>query len=71
MRRAGFVGRGLVASSSISGGVARVRESVDGFVHFGCPLHFVPLGEQDALAEGGCAARVPDPHRARLRRRSP
>jgi hypothetical protein len=66
---------GLVASSMVSGGVAHVlhvHASVDGFVRLGYPLHFVTLGEQDALAEGGCVvlAGVPDPLRARLQRRS-
>jgi hypothetical protein len=38
-------------------------------VRIGCSLHFVTLGEQEALAEGGYAG-VPDPLRARLQRRS-
>lgn len=40
----------------LSAGVAHVPcvpASVDGFVRLGYPLHFVTLGEQDALAEGG------------------
>jgi hypothetical protein len=38
-------------------------------VTVGFPVHFFMHGEQDALAEGG-AVRVPDPHRARVHRRS-
>jgi hypothetical protein len=62
---------GLVASSMVSGGVAHVLHVpaiVDGFVRLGYPLHFVTLGEQDDLAEGGYIG-VPDPLRARLQRR--
>jgi hypothetical protein len=45
---------------------------VAGFVRLGYTLHFVTLGEQDALAEGGYVVLVgvPDPLRARLQRRS-
>lgn len=41
------------------------------FAHLGFPLHFVTLGEQDDLAEGGhvVLASVPDPLRSRLQRR--
>ena len=67
---------GLVASSMVSGGVAcvlHVQANVDGFVRLGDSLQFVTLGEQDALAEGGCAVLVgvPDSLRACLHRRSP
>ena len=70
-----WVTTGLVASSMVSGGVAHVlhmQASVDGFVRLGYPLHFVTLGEQDALAEGGYVVLVgvPDPLGARLQRRS-
>jgi hypothetical protein len=70
-----WVTTGLVASSLVSGGVAHVlhmQASVDGFVRLGYPLHFVTLGEQDALAEGGYVVLVgvPDPLGARLQRRS-
>ena len=70
-----WVTTGLFASSMVSGGVAHVlhvQASVDGFVRLAYPLHLVTLGEQDALAEGGCEvlAGVPDPLRARLQRRS-
>ncbi|MGH7551127.1 MAG: hypothetical protein ACREK3_10340 [Gemmatimonadota bacterium] len=66
---------GLVASSMVSGGVAHilhVQANVDGFERLGYPLHFVTLGEQDALAEGGYVVLVgvPDPLLARLQRRS-
>ena len=59
----------------VSGGVAhvlRVQASADGFVRLGYPLHFVTLGEQDELAEGGYVllVGVPDPLTARLQRRS-
>ena len=45
--------------------------SVDGLVRLGYPLHFVTLGEQDALAEGGYVVLVDkaDPLRARPQRR--
>jgi hypothetical protein len=70
-----WVTTGRVASSLVSGGVAHVlhmQASVDGFVRLGDPLHFVTLGEQDALAEGGYVVLVgvPDPLGARLQRRS-
>ena len=70
-----WVTTGLVASSTDSGGVAHVlhvQASVDGFVRLGYPLHFVTLGEQDALAVDGYVVLVgvPDPLRARLQRRS-
>jgi hypothetical protein len=70
-----WVTTGLVASSMVSSGVAHVlhmQASVDGFVRLGYPLHFVTLGEQDALAEGGYVVLVgvPDPLGARLQRRS-
>ena len=66
---------GLVASSMVSAGVAQVLHvpgNVDGLVRLGCPPHFVTLGEQDALTEGGhvVLAPVPDPPRARPQRRS-
>jgi hypothetical protein len=59
----------------VSAGVAQVlhvQANVYGFVRLGYPLHFVTLGEQDALAEGGYVVLVgvPDPLRARLQRRS-
>jgi hypothetical protein len=66
---------GMVAPSMLSGGVARVlhvRARADGFVRLGRPLHFVTLGEQDAVAGGGHVpvAGVPDPFRTRLHRSS-
>ena len=66
---------GLVASSMVSGGVAHVlhvQASADGFVRLGYLLHFVTLGVEEALAEGGYVLLVglPDPLRARLHRRS-
>ena len=66
---------GLVASSMISGGTAcvlHVQSRADDFVRLGYPLHFVTLGVEDALAEGGYVVLVglPDPLRARLHRRS-
>jgi len=66
---------GLVASSMLSAGVARVCEvpaNVIGIVRLGYLLHFVTPGEQDTLAEGGHAllAGMPDSLRARIQRRS-
>jgi len=49
--------------------MSRSRLVAYGFVRLAYPLHFVTLGEQDALAEGGYVG-VPDPLRARLQRRS-
>jgi hypothetical protein len=48
--------------------VLHVHASANGSVRLGYP-HCVTLGEQNALAESGCAG-VPDPRRARLQRRS-
>lgn len=49
-----------------------VTEQEGNVESIGYPLHFVTLGEQDALAGGGYVALigVPDPLRARLQRRS-
>jgi len=57
-----WVTTGLVASSVLSASVAHVlhvQANVDGFVRLGYPLHFVTLGEQDALAEGGYVVHAP------------
>jgi hypothetical protein len=50
----------------------RLPQVAAAFTHLGYPLHFVTLGEQGALAEGGYVVLVgvPDPLRARLQRRS-
>jgi hypothetical protein len=75
---ASWVATGLIASPMVSAGVAQVLHvpaHVDGVVRLGSPLRFVTVGEQDVLAEGGYVslalrARVSDPRRARLQRRS-
>ena len=61
----------LVASYVVSAGVAQVlhmQANADGFVLLCHPLHFVTLGEQDALAEGDYVD-VLDPLGARLLQR--